>query len=77
METIPLQEKNYIMYSRIQNETLKYSTRCLYCFMTIASNIETPEDLEKIETAHICPEKAFAQLFAHKKGTYQVQAQNG
>jgi len=63
------------MYSRIQKKNSKYSTRCLYCFMTIASDIETPEALEKVETTHVCPEKAFAQLFA-RKSTYQVQMQN-
>jgi hypothetical protein len=62
------------MYSRIQNENSKFNTRCLYCFMTIAFDIETAEELDRREAAHICPEKAFAQLFASKK-MYQFQAQ--
>jgi hypothetical protein len=29
------------MYSHTQNENGTYNTRCLYCFMTIASSVET------------------------------------
>jgi len=50
------------MYSRTQNENGTYNTRCLYCFMTIASAVETDEELNQIEARHICPEKALAKL---------------
>jgi hypothetical protein len=50
------------MYSRTQNENGTYNTRCLYCFMTVASAVETDAALEALELRHICPEKALAQL---------------
>jgi len=50
------------MYSRTQNENGTFNTRCLFCFLTIASSVETPEELERLERKHICPEKALAQL---------------
>lgn len=52
------------MYSRTQNENGTYNTRCLYCFMTVASAVETPEELEHREKQHICPERALADLLA-------------
>ena len=50
------------MYSRTQNENGTYNTRCLYCFMTIASYVETEKEMEKLEARHICPERALAEL---------------
>jgi hypothetical protein len=50
------------MYSRTQNENGTYNTRCLYCFMTIASSVETDKELARLEARHICPEKALAEL---------------
>lgn len=50
------------MYSRTQNENGTYNTRCLYCFMTIASCVETDKELDQVEARHICPEKALAKL---------------
>ena len=50
------------MYSRTQNENGTYNTRCLFCFMTIASCVETDKALDQIEARHICPEKALAKL---------------
>jgi hypothetical protein len=50
------------MYSRTQNENGTYNTRCLYCFMTIASCVETGKEMDQIEARHICPEKALAKL---------------
>jgi len=50
------------MYSRTQNENGSYNTRCLDCFMTIASCVEREEDLDLLEARHICPEKALAAL---------------
>lgn len=50
------------VYSRTQNENGTYNTRCLYCFMTVASAVESDGELERLETGHICPEKALARL---------------
>jgi hypothetical protein len=52
------------MYSRTQNDNGTYNTRCLYCFITVASAVETPEELDSLETRHICPERALAELLA-------------
>lgn len=54
------------MYSRTQNENGTYNTRCLDCFMTIASAVETEENLDRIEAQHICPERALAVLLASR-----------
>lgn len=53
------------MFSHTQNENGTYNTRCLYCFMTIASAVESLEEVERVEVQHICPEKALADLLAH------------
>jgi hypothetical protein len=50
------------MYSRTQNENGSYNTRCLDCFMTIASCVETDKELDELEAHHLCPEKVLAQL---------------
>ena len=55
------------MYSRTQNENGTYNTRCLFCFMTVASAVETEESLEQLEVHHICTERALADLLARKK----------
>lgn len=55
------------MFSHTQNENGTYNTRCLYCMMTVASAIATPEALEGIEAQHMCPEKALAELLARAK----------
>jgi len=52
------------MYSRTQNENGSFNTRCLDCLLTVASSIETEEDLERLELGHLCPEKVLAQLLA-------------
>jgi len=54
------------MYSRTQNDNGTYNTRCLDCFMTIASSVETEEELAVDEAKHICPEKALADLLAYE-----------
>jgi len=54
-------------FSRTQNENGSYNSRCLDCFMTIASYVATEEDLELREAHHICPEKALAELLAQEK----------
>jgi hypothetical protein len=55
------------MYSRTQNENGTYNTRCLYCFMTTASSVETEAELDALETRHICPERALAELLRMEK----------
>ena len=56
-----------MMYSRTQNENGTYNTLCLFCYMTVASAVETPEDLDRLEARHVCPEKALALLAANEK----------
>jgi len=55
------------MYHRTQNENGSYNTRCLECFMTISSSVETEEELATREQNHICPEKALADLLAQER----------
>jgi len=55
------------MYSRTQNDNGTYNTRCLYCFMTIASSVESPLELDLLEVRHICPERALSELLEKEK----------
>ncbi len=64
------------MYSRTQNDNGTYNTRCLDCFMTIASSIETEEELAVDEAKHICPEKALANLLAQEIASEARVARN-
>jgi hypothetical protein len=57
------------MYNRSQNENGTYNTRCLYCFMTVASAVETSEELDGVEARHFCPERVLADLFARQTAT--------
>lgn len=50
------------MYHRTQNDNGSFNTRCLDCFITIASCVETEQELERVEQSHICPEKVYAEL---------------
>ena len=52
------------MYSRTQNENGTFNTRCLDCLLTVATSVETEEELERLELHHMCPEKALTQLLA-------------
>jgi hypothetical protein len=52
------------MYSRTQNENGTYNTRCLDCLLTVATSVETEEELEHLEIGHLCTEKALARLLA-------------
>ena len=52
------------MYSRTQNENGTYNTRCLYCFMTVASAVESSEELKLVEERHMCPERVLSELLA-------------
>ena len=54
------------MYSRTQNENGTWNTRCLYCFMTVAFDVESDEELDRMEERHVCPEHALADLLARK-----------
>jgi hypothetical protein len=55
------------MFSRTQNENGSYNTRCLHCFITIASSVETEPELEQLEIRHLCPEKVLADLLAQDR----------
>ncbi|HTW78673.1 MAG TPA: hypothetical protein VME23_03910 [Terracidiphilus sp.] len=54
------------MYSRTQNDNGSYNTRCLYCFLTVASAVESERELDQIEAHHCCPEKALSQILAQR-----------
>jgi hypothetical protein len=64
------------MYSRSQNENGTYNTRCLYCFMTIASSVELETEMEKLEARHICPERALAELMELEKAVVSRAQRN-
>jgi hypothetical protein len=55
------------MYNHTQNENGTYNTRCLYCFMTVASSVETEHELMSLESRHICPERALTDLLEQNK----------
>ena len=55
------------MYNRTQNENGTFNTRRLFCFMTIASAVESDKELERVEARHICPERALSELLAREK----------
>jgi hypothetical protein len=55
------------MYNHTQNENGTYNTRCLFCFMTVASSVETEHELMLLETRHICPERALADMLEQNK----------
>lgn len=52
------------MYHRTQNENGTLNTLCLDCFRTVATAVESENDLTRVEAAHVCPEKALALLLA-------------
>ncbi len=64
------------MYSRTQNENGSFNSRCLDCFLTIASYIETERELDEREAHHLCPEKVLAQLLAQEKAAAAQAARN-
>jgi len=64
------------MYSRTQNENGSYNSRCLDCFLTIASCVATEKELEVREAHHICPEKVLADLLAQRQASAVHAAQN-
>jgi ABC-type Fe3+-citrate transport system substrate-binding protein len=64
------------MYHRTQNDNGSYNSRCLDCFMTIASCVETEKELEQREAHHLCPEKVLAQLLAQGRAAAAQAARN-
>jgi len=64
------------MYSRTQNENGSFNSRCLDCFMTIASYVETEKELENREAHHLCLEKVLAQLLAQERAAATHAARN-
>lgn len=60
------------MYSRTQNENGTFNTRCLDCFMTIASAVESTVELDAIESRHMCPERLLADMVARSTQTAPV-----
>jgi hypothetical protein len=54
------------MYSRTQNDNGSYNTRCLYCFLTVASAVESEQELDQIEVNHLCPEMVLSHLLAER-----------
>jgi len=64
------------MYSRTQNDNGSFNTRCLDCFRTVASCVETEKELERVEVHHMCPEKALAQLMAEEKAIEEQAMRN-
>ncbi len=64
------------MYNRTQNENGSYNSRCLDCFLTIASHVETERELDEREAQHLCPEKVLAQLLAREKAAAALAARN-
>ena len=52
------------MFNRTQNENGTFNTRCLDCFMTVASSVEAAGDLDRVEARHMCPERVLAELVA-------------
>jgi hypothetical protein len=55
------------MFSRSHNEDGSLNSRCLYCFITIASDVETDTELQLVEARHVCPEKELTELLTLKR----------
>jgi hypothetical protein len=64
------------MYSRTQNDNGSYNTRCLHCFLTIASAVESEQELDQIEVNHVCPEKVLSQLLHERTNVTAHAARN-
>ena len=64
------------MYSRTQNDNGSYNSRCLDCFMTIASYVATEEELERREANHLCPERVLADLLTQRQSVVSHAAHN-
>jgi hypothetical protein len=44
--------------------------------MTVATAVETKEDLELVESHHACPERVLSELLARRSGTETHAAPN-
>ena len=64
------------MYSRTQNDNGSFNSRCLDCFLTIASCLDSEEELEQREMHHLCPEKALAQLLVKARAAFAHSLRN-
>ena len=64
------------MYNRTQNDNGSYNTRCLDCFMTVASCVESEPELDRVEAHHVCPEKVLAELLVQEKALEARVARN-
>ncbi len=51
------------MYSRTENEDGSFNTRCLDCFMTIAADVKSLRELDRIEAGHLCLERVLSEMF--------------
>ena len=61
------------MYSRTRNENGTYSTRCLDCFMAIASSVETDEELGWVEGRHLCPERVLSERMLEEEKSMEMR----
>jgi hypothetical protein len=59
------------MYNRTQNENGTFNTRCLDCLLTVATAVESDEELERLESHHLCPERVLAELVSGKAASEQ------
>jgi hypothetical protein len=64
------------MYNRSQNENGSWNSRCLDCFLTIASSIESEADLDALEARHLCPEKVLSWLAAQNNAVAQAETRS-
>ena len=56
------------MYSRTQNDNGSFNTRCLDCFMTVASCVETEKELARVESASHLPGEGAGRTARAGKG---------
>jgi len=64
------------MFQRSSNDDGSLVSRCLYCFLTITSNCPSQTELEKLEKAHLCPERALQEMRLMKESTPESQMPN-
>ena len=61
------------MYSRTENGDGTLNSRCLHCLMTIASDVRSSAELDRVERRHVCVEKALFQLMHLQQDMVQKQ----
>lgn len=64
------------MFQRTQNDDGTHASRCLYCFLTLTSNCTSESELEKLEKAHLCPERALQEMRLMKEAMPPEQMPN-